>query len=249
MTLLRRLACCAVLAWPVLAVADEPPVVREAVCRRTATPPTIDGKGDDPAWADAQLLEHFPSFWNGTDTRSRTTTRARLLWDDQALYVLAEMTDRELRASGTTRNAKLWFGDVFEMFLKPKADAKPYYEFQFNPHGALLELAIPGMPFDFDAVAAEPPSGITMAVTVDGTLGQPSDVDRGWTVEVRIPWSRFATTGGRPRVGDAWRFALCRYDHGPEGTEPLLMSSAPLRKPSFHATEDYGTLIFEGAAK
>lgn len=228
---------------------QEPPVVRRAVCRWAKTAPRIDGKADDPAWADAPVLEHFPAFWAGQDTRSKTLTQARLLWDDQALYLFAAMTDKELRAFGTTRNAKLWNGDVFEMFLKPKADAKPYYEFQFNPHGALLELAIPGMPFDFDKVAAEPPSGIQVAVQVQGTLDRPGDTDESWSVEVRIPWSRFAPTGGRPSAGDCWRFALCRYDYGPEGTEPLLMSSAPLRKPSFHATEDYGILSFEGPAR
>jgi hypothetical protein len=80
---------------------------------------------------------------------------------------------------------------------------------------------------------------------VDGTLDQPGDLDRSWTVEGLIPWSAFAPTGGRPKVGDSWSFALCRYDYGPEGTEPVLTSSAPLRRMSFHRFEDYGRLTFE----
>jgi hypothetical protein len=87
---------------------------------------------------------------------------------------------------------------------------------------------------------------MTVAVRLEGTLDKPGDRDLGWTVEGRIPWSAFAPTGGKPEPGAVWTFALCRYDYGPEGTQPLLMSSAPLRKPSFHRYEDYGRLTFEG---
>ena len=50
----------------------------------------------------------------------------------------------------------------------------------------------------------------------------------------------------RPAPGATCLFALCRYDYGPAGTEPVLMSSAPQTKPSFHRYEDYGRLTFEG---
>ena len=53
-------------------------------------------------------------------------------------------------------------------------------------------------------------------------------------------------SGGRPRPGASWLFALCRYDYGPEGTEPVLMSSAPLTRANYHRYEDYGRLHFEG---
>ena len=69
---------------------------------------------------------------------------------------------------------------------------------------------------------------------------------QGWTVEGRIPWTAFQPSGGKPKPGDVWRFALCRYDYGPEGTKPVLMSSAPLTQPSFHRHEDYGKLRFDG---
>jgi hypothetical protein len=83
-------------------------------------------------------------------------------------------------------------------------------------------------------------------VALDGTLDQPGDRDLGWTVEGRIPWSAFANGKAKPKPGDEWFFALCRYDYGPQGTKPVLMSSAPLTQPSFHRYEDYGKLRFEG---
>ena len=81
----------------------------------------------------------------------------------------------------------------------------------------------------------------------EGTLDQSGDTDRSWSVEGRIPWTLFAPTGGQPNAGDTWRFALCRYDYGAEGTEPLLTSSAPLTQRNYHRYEDYGRLTFEPA--
>jgi hypothetical protein len=219
-------------------------VTREAVCRRVDTAPVVDGKLDDPAWSSAPLIDGFAAFWDLADVRSKT--QARLVWDDDALYFGAKMTDVELRAFGTQHNDRLWLGDVFELFFKPRTDRPEYYEFQVNPRSTILELAFPKRGFDFVTLAAMPPMGFQAVAVVDGTLDQPGDRDRGWSVEGRIPWSIFAPTGGRPEPGAAWRFALCRYDYGPEGTNPVTMSSAPLTQPSFHRYEDYGLLRFEG---
>jgi CubicO group peptidase (beta-lactamase class C family) len=224
--------------------APEPPVTREAQCRRAAVAPVIDGKLDDSAWAGAAVIDRFPAFWDRADTGPGT--RARLVWDDDALYFAATMTDAELRAFGTKHNDRLWLGDVFELFFKPATDRPEYYEFQVNPRSVVLELAFPKRGFDFPTLAARPPMGMAAVAVVDGSLDQPGDRDRGWSVEGRIPWSIFAPTGGRPAPGTAWRFALCRYDYGPEGSKPILMSSAPLTQASFHRYEDYGLLRFEG---
>lgn len=240
-----------VLTLPLFLIApaigdDDPSITREAVCRRVETPPVLDGKLDDPAWkaAEADEIKHFAAFWAG-EARGEGT-RSWLVWDDDALYFAATMTDAELRAFGTKRNDRLWLGDVFELFFKPSEADPRYYEFQVNPRSVILELPFPRRGYSFEELAALPPLGFEAVAVVDGTLDQPGDTDRSWSVEGRIPWSLFKATGGRPAIGDSWRFALCRYDYGPEGTEPLLMSSAPLEQPSFHRYEDYGRLHFKG---
>lgn len=224
-----------------------PPVTRAAVCRWAEKAPVIDGKLDDPAWTTAQLIDRFSAFWSRTETGQGT--RAWLSWDKDALYFAGTMTDAELRSFGTKRNDMLWNGDVFELFFKPSEERPEYYEFQVNPKSVILELAFPKRGFDFATLAARPPLGMQAVAVVEGTLDRPGDRDRAWTAEGRIPWSLFAPTGGRPETGAVWRFALCRYDYGPEGTKPTLMSSAPLTQGSFHRYEDYGRLKFEGPVR
>ena len=121
-----------------------------------------------------------------------------------------------------------------------------YFVFEAIPKGAVFEVAFKGreeIPADF---SREPAPGNTVAVKLNGTLDRPGDADTSWTVEGRIPWSAFKASGGRPEPGAVWSFAICRYDYGPQGTEPVLMSSAPLSQAKFHLYEDYGKLKFVG---
>jgi Carbohydrate family 9 binding domain-like len=218
-------------------------VTREAVCRWAAKPPVLDGKLDDRCWQDAVAITRFASYWQSKTPRPGT--RAYLVWDDEALYYGANMTDAELRSHGAHRNDTLWDGDVFEMFFKPSAASPEYYEFQANPRELVFECFFPKRGIYPPDISKAPILGNKAVVRLDGTLDQPGDRDTSWTVEGRIPWSAFQPTGGKPKPGDEWRFALCRYDYGPRGTRPVLMSCAPLTKGSFHGHEDYAKLRFE----
>ena len=58
--------------------------------------------------------------------------------------------------------------------------------------------------------------GLKAAVHVDGTLNDGSDVDRGWTVELALPWDGMRTLAqGRslpPQDGDIWRMDFSRFE-------------------------------------
>jgi hypothetical protein len=58
--------------------------------------------------------------------------------------------------------------------------------------------------------------GLKTAVRVQGTLNDPSDVDRGWTVELAFPWKGMAVLAGSrpipPRDGDVWRMDFSRFE-------------------------------------
>ena len=58
------------------------------------------------------------------------------------------------------------------------------------------------------------------------------------------PWKGFDATGGRPKPGDIWRFAACRYDYSKDFDQPELSSIANVRT-GFHSYEDYAALRFE----
>src|SRR4051794_40136533 len=68
----------------------------EFECRFTDLPIKIDGKGDDEAWQHAQAIDNFYLPWLGTKARpAKTRTKAKLLWDRDFLYFLADMEDTD----------------------------------------------------------------------------------------------------------------------------------------------------------
>jgi hypothetical protein len=57
--------------------------------------------------------------------------------------------------------------------------------------------------------------GLETAVKIDGTLNNNSDIDKGWTLEIAIPWSGLSLlANGRsipPKNGDIWSLFLGRF--------------------------------------
>jgi cellulose/xylan binding protein with CBM9 domain len=236
--------CVSVEDQPPAAVKPDPPVVRAAECRWATGPIRIDGRLDEAAWQKAPVLRDFAVFWQ--KRAARTATKARLLWDDLNLYFAAEMEDTDLYADVTEANGMTWTNDVFELFFKPAVDDRKYYEFQVNAAGTQLELFFPSRGSGGYQRFKGKRLGMASAVTLQGTLNHWEDTDTGWTVEGRIPWTAFASSGGRPKSGAKWRFALCRYDYSVAFEEAELSSTAPLTLANFHRYEDYGELTFVG---
>ena len=58
-------------------------------------------------------------------------------------------------------------------------------------------------------------TGLKTAVHVDGTLNDPRDTDRGWSVELAVPWvvlGEYAQRRVPPADGDQWRVNFSRVE-------------------------------------
>ncbi|MEJ7637768.1 MAG: GDSL-type esterase/lipase family protein [Singulisphaera sp.] len=77
----------------------------------------IDGKLDDPAWAGAERIDRFSAFWKGAEVGPKTV--ARLVWDEEALYFAATMTDAELRPRRQAERLPLGRGRLRTLLQAP----------------------------------------------------------------------------------------------------------------------------------
>ena len=216
-----------------------PPPVPEAHVRRAASPPRIDGVLDDPAWASAAPLTLVDSL-DGRPAPLRTT--ARLSWDDQALYVAFDSEDPDVWGTFTRRDEPLYTQEVVEIFIDADADGRTYDEIEVSPHNVVFDAYFParrqGMDTSWD-------SGLQSAVKVNGTIDDPRDVDRGWTVEMRIPFDRLhAVPHVPPRPGDRWRFNLYRLEL-PDRKQAQGQAFSPLFVGDFHAVDRFAWLVFD----
>ncbi len=217
-------------------------------CHRAETAPRLDGKGDDAAWKFAAEISNFLLPWEKPPRNATTGTKAKLLWDAKYLYYLAELEDGDLKATRKDRDGEIWKDDVFELFFKPKDSDPGYYEFQANPLGTMLDIFYPERaPNGYIDQKNKGRFGNAVKVVVNGTLNKSDDEDTGWTVEGRIPWTDFKQTGGGPKLGDEWKFTLCRYDYDPrfdnKQQNELSVSAAAMIR-DFHAHEHYAPIVF-----
>lgn len=186
------------------------------VCFRAESPLAIDGELNDAAWRAAPWTNAFADIEGDHKPRPRFRTRAKLLWDDVHFYIAAELQEPHVWGTLTKHDAVIFHDNDFEVFIDPNGDNHEYYEFEMNALNTGWDLFLP-RPYKDGGGANngwEIP-GLQTAVHIDGTLNDPADTDRGWSVEIAIPWkvlAEFAQRPSPPRDGDRWRVNFSRVE-------------------------------------
>jgi hypothetical protein len=210
------------------------------VVHRASGPIQVDGVLAEPAWDKAAVAGPLVRSLDGKPASA--ATEARLLWDDENLYVAFQSEDQNVSGKFSKDDEPLYTSNVVEIFVNPSGDSSRYDEIEVAPTNALFDASFTGGPRQGMNLAWA--SHARHAVHVDGTLNEPRDVDRGWTVELAIP---FASLTGmdkrRPERGDRWKFNLYRLRQGPGQPGEGQALSPPLR-PDFHALDRFATMRF-----
>ena len=212
---------------------------------KVSNAPTIDGKPDETIWKDAPRSNPFTDLISGAP--AYLNTQASVLWDDKHLYVAYWIDEPNVTATFTRRDAPIFkdndvelfiagtdgyyefeinsFGTIYEVlfFWKDAFEKKDYHlrpEFNTDAKGVK----------PFNGVAYKHPRGrrigfwnwdmpgLRSAVHIDGTINNNNDKDKGWTVELAIPWTSLkilAEGDGRalpPKTGDTWRMDFSRFN-------------------------------------
>jgi len=209
---------------------------------KTAKPPTIDGKLDDEAWKAAPEVNLVTSFDGRPVQRA---TRARLLYDDKFLYVGFDCDDPDVWGEKRERDSDIYNEEVVEIFLDANADGKTYNELEVSPHNVQFDAAFVSRRSDLPE-AMKWDAQMVSAVNVRGTLDNDSDVDQGWSVEMKIPLDRLMEVPRLPpQKGDRWRFNLYRLEHFKHHAQIEGQAFSPLFQGDFHNLPRFGWLVFE----
>jgi hypothetical protein len=185
------------------------------LCGLAESPPQIDGRLDDAAWAQVDWTADFVDITGDSALAPRYRTRAKLLWDSQYLYIGADLEEPHLWASLTERDAVIYHDNDFEVFIDPDGDTHDYYELEINALGTVWDLLLTAPYRDGGhAVDGWDIAGLKSAVHLDGTLNDPSDIDRGWNVELALPWRALEECAAHSSFPDdpyeVWRINFSR---------------------------------------
>ena len=165
------------------------------VANKATAPINIDGILDEPDWQSAPWTENFADISGEGFPTPRFVTNAKILWDDDYLYVGGQLEEPCIWADLMQRDTVVYYNHDFEIFMDPDGDAQNYFEIEVNARETRFDLFVQKpyraktrafVTFSWDA------PGLLFKAHLDGTLNNPNDTDRGWSVEFAIPRTAFA---------------------------------------------------------
>ncbi len=189
---------------------------KEYVCQRATGKIVIDGKLNEAAWRKAPATDLFVDIEGDAKPRPRFATRAKMLWDARYFYLGAELDEPHVWGTLTKRDSVIFHDNDFEVFIDPNGDRDEYYELEINALNTVWDLFLP-KPYRDGGKAQDSWDivGLKTAVQIRGTLNNPRDTDKGWTVEMALPWQalgEYAHKPAPPNDGDQWRINFSRVE-------------------------------------
>ncbi|HYE32005.1 MAG TPA: carbohydrate-binding family 9-like protein [Methylomirabilota bacterium] len=204
----------------------------------------IDGKLTEAVWQRAPQSPRFIDIITGAKTIH--DTRAMVVWDATNLYVAFRVEEPFVHAKYTNQNDPIYYDNDVEVFIAGR-DAYYEFEvnafnttyeaffiwekayesggFARDPQFARSNM----VPFNGVGFTNHPAGGRLgnfkwsfpgkqNAVHIDGTVNDDTDRDRGWTVEIALPWRGLETLAKveglalPPKDGDVWRMDFSRFN-------------------------------------
>ena len=170
---------------------------KELTTVRIDKAPKIDGVIDDEAWDGVPIADDFfvlrPD--NGNKAPKTHQTKVRIVYDNQAIYISADMTDPDPENIPMEFTYRDNFGqaDFFLVTINPNDDGQNPFEFIVMSSGAQAEARVTAGDEDFSWNAVWESKAII--------------TEKGWAVEMKIPYRalRFAN-----RPVQSWGFNFHR---------------------------------------
>lgn len=188
---------------------------RHYMCYYSSLSPVIDGDIEEDVWSNAAWTDFFKDIEGDKKPDPNLKTRVKMLWNDSCLFIAAELEEPHVWASLSKRDQVIFHDNDFEIFIDPDNNTHQYFEIEINALNTIFDLFL-SKPYrnNSGALISWDAPGLKSAVRISGTINQPDDTDKGWTVEMAIPF-KAVTIGNDTRVpeeGDLWRVNFSRVE-------------------------------------
>jgi hypothetical protein len=221
--------------------------------RKTAEPPALSDP-ESAAWrrADAAEVDRFRP--ESSDHRPQTI--ARILYDDEALYICFHVEDRYVRSVITALNGPVCEDSCVEFFVAPvrhdQGAPHGYLNFEVNAGGSLHASHVrdprrgpDGQFLDWTPLTEADAAHLKIATSLPNRIEPERTEPVTWAAAWTIPFALLEQYVGpvRPVAGATWRGNL--YKCGDETSHPHWAAWSPVSELNFHAPKDFGRLHFQ----
>ena len=174
----------------------------------------IDGKADELVWEKADWSANFIDIEG--DKSPKYQTNIKMLWDENYFYIFAKMQEPHVWGNLKKRDTVIFYNNDFEIFIDPDGDTHNYYELEINALNTVWDLFLtkPYRELNSTVLNDWNATGLKSAISINGTLNNHNDKDKGWTLEIAIPFEQFKIYHGQNIVpkDNFWRVNFSRVN-------------------------------------
>ncbi|XP_045163839.2 uncharacterized protein LOC123528165 [Mercenaria mercenaria] len=198
----------------------------------------MDGKLDEKAWTEVPWSETFVDLRSKAYAHPYYVTKFKMRWSNDRLYIGAFLQDKDLWATFTSHDSKIWTENGFDILLDVDGSMFNYKQIEINVRGAMMDLLMYKSYWDAEGKKVHNmrwDSGAKRAVYYEGTINSPLDKDKYWSFELSLPFRKLAENSRRsqphPTENEVWFAEFARpqqnllinekgqYEKDPNGTE------------------------------
>jgi hypothetical protein len=213
---------------------------------RLKEPMKIDANWEKPQWKNVQAVSI--SNYMGEIPGFKPDAQAKMMYDDENLYVIFQVKDCFVRCLTNEINGPVWEDGAVEFFFAPDSKQPLLY---FN-----LETNCGGTPLmHYNLVARKESKELAKddikMIEIAHTLPQIIDPEMKdpvtWTLEYRIPIAMLEKYSAitHPAKGVEWKANFYKIAENNSNHHYITWSVVEIEKPDFHRPEFFGKLIFE----
>ena len=225
--------------------------------------PIIDGVINKKEWRKGSWTDPFVDISDSVNPIPTFETKCKMMWDEDYLYIAAYLEEPDLWGILQTHDDTIYHDHDFEVFLDPNNDGEQYFEIEINALNTVMDLFMyktysKGARADMKWNA----NGLISKVVLHGTLNKNNDIDKGWSIEMAIPFNSLKRQGriSQPSIGSTWRINFSRvewpmekkelsYTKRKNSTGKILSENnwvwTPMGVINMHVPEKWGYLHFK----
>lgn len=137
-------------------------------------------------------------------------TKFKIRWDHERLYIGAYIQEKNLWATMKEHDSMIWKDNGFEVLMDVDGSLFNYKQAQINVHGTMMDQLLYKSYYDgpgpFDDITWHPDA--RKEIYYEGTINNPRDEDKFWSVEMSFSFKSLATESNRnqaePLENEVW---------------------------------------------
>jgi len=222
------------------------PVDKSYKVSKLKSPLTINGDWDKPQWKKIETIKI--ENYMGTIPSFKPTVEAKMMYDNDHVYVIFRVKDRFVRSLVQEYNGNVSGDSCVEFFFSPDSNFPlKYFNLEINAGGTPLIYYISNPWTEFVKLESTEIKEIEIAHSLPPKVDPEITEPVTWTIEYRIPISMLAKFSNvtRPATGVVWKANF--YKTGSQTSNPnyITWNFVNNPKPNFHLPQFFGTLIFQ----